>query len=86
MKKRVETKVRDFDIKDAIKVITSDDSLALFDENILKLLQDKHPRSTHKQQFIEKFEEKPLVVLEAVVRKAVNSFPYASAAGIHRWL
>jgi hypothetical protein len=41
--KRVEAKVADFDIKGAVKLLSSDDSLALFNEDVAEELKKKHP-------------------------------------------
>jgi hypothetical protein len=39
----VEAKVDDFDIKGAVKLLCSDDSLASFNEDVAKELKKKHP-------------------------------------------
>jgi hypothetical protein len=41
--KKVEVKVADFDIKGAIKLLSSDDSLASFSEDVAEELKKKHP-------------------------------------------
>jgi hypothetical protein len=41
--KKVEAKVADFDIKGAVKLLSSDDSLASFNEDVAEELKKKHP-------------------------------------------
>lgn len=41
--RRIEEKVSDIDIKGAVKLLTSNDKLAIADENTLSELKKKHP-------------------------------------------
>jgi predicted RNA-binding protein with RPS1 domain len=41
--KKVEAKVVDVDIKGAVKLLSSDDSLASFNEDVAEELKKKHP-------------------------------------------
>jgi hypothetical protein len=40
---KVEAKVADLDIRGAIKLLSSDDSLGLFNEDVAEELKKKHP-------------------------------------------
>jgi hypothetical protein len=47
----VEAKVADFDIKGAVKLLSSDDSLASFNEDVAKELKKKHSSPPHELFF-----------------------------------
>jgi hypothetical protein len=58
--KRVEAKVADFDIKGAVKLLSSDDSLALFvtlfNEDVAEELKKKHPLPSRELFFFRRFQ------------------------------
>jgi hypothetical protein len=80
----VEAKITDFDIKGAVKLLSSDDSLASFNEDVAEELKKKHPSPSRELFFPDAF--KPggfsLIVNEQSVRKAINSFPASSSPGL----
>lgn len=81
--KRVEAKVEDFDIKGAIRILSSSDKLAPFNEETFSKLKLKHPTASS----IPNVESPPppscsLIVNEQQVRKKINSFQYGSGPGI----
>jgi hypothetical protein len=51
----VEAKVADFDIRGAIKLLSSDDSLASFSEDVAEELKKKHPSPSRELFFPEAF-------------------------------
>jgi hypothetical protein len=82
--KKVEAKVADFDIRGAVKLLSSDDSLASFNEDVAEELKKKHPSPSRELFFPDP--SKPgdisLIVNEQNVRKAINSFPAGSSPGL----
>jgi hypothetical protein len=49
----VEAKVVDFDIRGAIKLLSSDDSLASFNEDVAEELKKKHPSPSRELFFLD---------------------------------
>lgn len=84
LSKRVEAKVNDFDIKGAIRIISSNDTFAPFDINTLNILKSKHPSPPQNLVYpsVNIKDSPSLSVTEIDVSKAINSFPCGSAAGI----
>jgi hypothetical protein len=82
--KKVEVKVADFDIKGAIKLLSSDDSLASFNEDVAEELKKKHPSPSRELFFPDssKSGDISLIVNEQNVREAINSFPAGSSPGL----
>jgi hypothetical protein len=82
--KKVEAKVADFDIRGAIKLLSSDDSLASFNEYVAEELKKKHPSPSRELFFPDPFKpgDISLIVNEQNVREAINSFPAGSAPGL----
>jgi hypothetical protein len=83
--KKVEAKVADFDdIRGAVKLLSSDDSLASFNEDVAEELKKKHPSPSRELFFPDP--SKPgdisLIVNEQNVREAINSFPAGSSPGL----
>jgi hypothetical protein len=80
----VEAKVADFDIRGAVKLLSSDDSLASFNEDVAEELKKKHPAPSRELFFPDP--SKPgnisLIVNEQNVREAINSFPAGSSPGL----
>ncbi|KAF2878652.1 hypothetical protein ILUMI_27520 [Ignelater luminosus] len=82
--KRVTAKVADFDIRDAVKILSFNDTLTDTDENTYFDLKKKHPSPSR----LLKFPSPPsknhdcLTVCESDVQKVINSFPSGSASGI----
>jgi hypothetical protein len=77
----VETKVADFDIRGTIKLLSSDDSLALFNEDVAEELKKKHPSPSSELFFPDAFKpgDFSLIVNEQNVRGAINSFSAGSS-------
>jgi hypothetical protein len=80
----VEAKVADFDIKGAVKLLSSDDSLASFNEDVAEELKKKHPSPSRELFFPDAFKtgDFSLIVNEQNVREAINSFPAGSSPGL----
>jgi hypothetical protein len=82
--KKVEAKVADFDIRGVVKLLSSDDSLASFNENVAEELKKKPSPSPSCELF--PVPSKPgdisLIVNEQNVREAINSFPAGSSPGL----
>jgi hypothetical protein len=80
----VEAKVANFDIKGAVKLLSSDDSLASSMKMLLKNLKKKHPSPSRELFFPDAFktEDFSLIVNEQNVREAINSFPAGSSPGL----
>jgi hypothetical protein len=77
----VETKVADFDIKGAVKLLSSDDSLASFNEDVAEELKTKTFFTISRTFFPDAFKpgDFSLIVNEQNVREAINSFPASSS-------
>uniref|UniRef100_A0A8D8Z2S3 Uncharacterized protein n=1 Tax=Cacopsylla melanoneura TaxID=428564 RepID=A0A8D8Z2S3_9HEMI len=84
LSKRVEAKVEAFDLKGAVRILSSSDTVAPHDANTICALQEKHPAAD--QDLI--LPDLPpddmmvLVVDEKSVMKAILSFPNGSAGGL----
>jgi hypothetical protein len=80
----VEAKVADFDIKGAVKLLSSDDSLASFNEDVAEELKNKHSSPSRQLFFPDAFKpgDFSLIVNEQNVREAINSFPVGSSPGL----
>jgi hypothetical protein len=78
--KKVEAKVADFDIKGAVKLLSSDHSLASFNEDVAKELKKKHPLPSRELFFPDAFKpgDFSLIVNEQNIREAIISFPGSS--------
>jgi hypothetical protein len=82
--KKVEAKVADFDIRGAIKLLSSDDSLASFNEDVAEELKKIHPSPSRELFFPDpsKSGDISLIVNEQNVREAINSIPAGSSPGL----
>ncbi|KAF2884151.1 hypothetical protein ILUMI_22040 [Ignelater luminosus] len=82
--KRVTAKVADFHIRGAVKLFSSNDTLADTDENTYFDLKNKHPSPSRLLNFPSPLSENHdcLTVCESDVQKTINSFPSGSASGI----
>jgi hypothetical protein len=80
----VEAKVTDFDIRGAIKLLSSDDSLASFNEDVAEELTKKTSFTISRTFFPDP--SKPgdisLIVNEQNVREDINSIPAGSSPGL----
>jgi hypothetical protein len=75
-------KLEEGDFKGAVCLAALDESLAAIDNHILTELQRKHPSSHTESSFPpQKVPLNPFVCTEAVVVKAICSFPVGSASG-----
>jgi hypothetical protein len=82
--KKVELKISDGDIKGAIRLITSEDTLAQATEETFQSLLEKHPIHPPFSQdnFYEENNLPPITTTEEEVYKAIMSFPNGSAGGM----
>lgn len=81
--KRIESKVADGDIRGAIKILSSSETLAKQDNQTYQKLLQKHPTPSRIINSPESPEDLDyLVVDEEMVKKCIYSFPNGSAAGI----
>lgn len=82
--RRVEFKIADGDVKGAVKILSSTDTLAPHSEFTLNQLKSKHPPPSQEINLPEPPDEnsQPLVVSEREVYKMIQNFPNGSAAGI----
>jgi hypothetical protein len=81
----MEAKVTDFDIRGAIKLLSSDDSLAAFNEDVAEELK-KTSFTISRTFFSRRFQPRDfsLIVNEQNVREAIiNSFPAGSSPGLY---
>lgn len=80
---RIENKVADGDIKNAMRLLTSEDSLAPETEETFLSLLSKHPKPSRVICLPEPPNDiAPIVVDERTVLKAVNNYKKGSAAGL----
>jgi hypothetical protein len=72
------------DIRGAVKLLSSDDSLASFNEDVAEQLKKKHPSPSRELFFPDPFKpgDISLIVNEQNVREAINSFPAGSSPGL----
>jgi hypothetical protein len=76
--KKVEAKVADFDIRGVIKLLSSDDSLASFNEDVAEELEKKS--FTISRTFLpRRFQTRRVFFKAQNVREAINSFPADSS-------
>lgn len=82
--KRIEAKVNDFDIKGAIRILSSNDKLAPLNEDTLLKLKSKHPPAKSINEIEEQIPPKScsFIVNEQQVKKKINSFQNGSGPGI----
>ena len=84
--RQVSSKIEDGDVRGAIRLASSEDTLADFSDNTFTALQAKHPLS-HPDCSISslpKVSSGSLVVTAGVVIRAIKSFPNSSAGGSDR--
>lgn len=82
LKKRVEAKVSDFDIKGAIRLLCSEDSFAPMNQNTIDAMKSKHPEPSRTLEFpTPPDDDNCLQVDEKDVEKSIMSFGSGSAAG-----
>ena len=86
LRRRVEAKLSDGDVTGAVRLASSNDTLAPFDDETLSGLQSKHPSSSPDIEFPEPPNDssKVLSVSCAVVTRAIRSFKAGSAGGLDR--
>lgn len=80
---RVEAKVADFDVKGAVKLLSSDDTFAPFNAETLSKLRSKHPLPSRQLSFPTppSDEDEHLLVTPGNIKKAIKSFACGSASG-----
>lgn len=77
--KIVQGKIDDFDVKGAVRVISSSDSLAGSTPEVLNEMQAKHPGGSTPR--VHELDVEPIVVTSGAVKKKIASFPSGSAGG-----
>ncbi|KAF2902177.1 hypothetical protein ILUMI_04009 [Ignelater luminosus] len=84
LRNRVEMKVSKGDIRGAVKLLSSSDTLAPRDESTFQELQTKHPGLSRNHNFPDApfNDTDSLAVTEKEVRNTILSFPNGSASGI----
>jgi len=83
--KKVEAKLSDGDVRGAIRLLTSDDTIAPNNDATKASLRDKHPAHPEPRDFPPEDDgaTPPQIVLESGdVAKAIRSFPPGSAGGL----
>lgn len=82
LSKRIEAKVADGDVKNAFRLLTSEDSLAPDNEETYNILLSKHPSPSREIRSPPASDSvNPLFVDEQSVLKAIKNFKKGSAAG-----
>lgn len=80
--KRIEAKVADGDVKNAFRLLASEDCLAPDNEETFNILVNKHPSPTREIKLLPAPESSnPIIVDEQTVLKAIKNFKKGSAAG-----
>lgn len=74
-------KLEDGDVKGAVRLLCSDDRLAVPDESTLEHMRRLHPAAPPDRRPVPIADTPPLQVLPSAVRTACQSFPNGSAAG-----
>ena len=84
LRRTVESKIMDGNISAAVRILTSEDSIAPVDHETVEALRLKHPPETPDSSFPEKFDISPdfPTVSEGEVWTAIMSFPDGSAGGL----
>ncbi|KAI5728591.1 hypothetical protein M8J77_018338 [Diaphorina citri] len=83
LESRTEAKVSEFDIKGAVRLLNSDDTIAPFNNDTFQALSQKHPSPSRSLNFPESTtESETLQTNRNEIQKAIFSFPNGSAAGI----
>ena len=77
----VSSKMEQGNLKAAVRIISSDESLAPNNSETLQSLLDKHPVAPADRRLIQDSLANSLCVSSADVRKAIKSFPCGSASG-----
>ena len=83
MRRRVETKLADGDVSGAVRILSSDSSLAPLDTESLNALHSKHPPAPHDLNLPPAPDStvEPLTVTPEIIEKTIRSFNPGSAAG-----
>lgn len=81
---RVERKISDHDIRGAVKIISSSDTLAQFNDENLNELKKKHPSPSRLLNFPPAPDDStmPLQTNSVAVLKAIESFPSGTSGGL----
>ena len=83
-RKGVSRKLKEGDVRGAVRIITSEDSVAPYSPSVLSALELKHPRRPPDRRAFPTASESPLFATEGDVIKAIKSFPVGSSGGIMR--
>lgn len=88
LSKRVECKISDGDIKGAVRILSSSDTLSPQDVSTFEQLKAKHPTPSRPMSFPDPPDKHidPLVVSEKEVFFSIKSFPNGSGSGIDGFL
>lgn len=80
---KIAAKISDGDVKGAVKVLTSEDTVAPQNADTLKLLQEKHPEHPPYDKEIDLSPlPQAISITEKDVLKSINTFPNGSASGL----
>ena len=84
LRRSVESKILDGNISGAVRILTSDDSIAPVTDETMQALRLKHPPANADASFPEKFPISPEFphVNEGEIWTAIMSFPNGSAGGL----
>lgn len=80
--KKVQSKLNDGDFKGAIRILSSDDTIAPFNVETYQRLLEKHPEPSIPMNLVDGTQQNILPVLESEVRIAIFGFANGSAGGI----
>ena len=84
LSRHVSSKLADGDVRGALKIITSDGSPAYPSSEVINKIREKHPEppADYRPMDAPGDDITPVIATEADVRRALNSFPPASSAGL----
>ena len=75
------TKLEDGDVRGAVRILCSDDKLAVVNATTLNELSRLHPPAPLDRRFMPSTVASPLQVFPIAIKKAIQSFPNGSAGG-----
>ena len=74
-------KLEDGDVRGAVRLVCSDDRLAIPDDSTFNELRSRHPSAPSDRRPVPSTVTPPLHVLPSTVRASIQSFPNGSLAG-----
>jgi len=82
MAARVSEMLEDGDVKGAVRLAASDETMAPYSQDTVDSLIHKHPRDVHFPQYTASDDVQPLQQQESDIADAIKSFPAGSAGGL----